>query len=96
LRSLHPNDPPPVSVGIRFYNNTFFGVENNGLVDPKTGFTTYDFKTFRGQKPSSDTLAAVKDRLNTYAGTLLKLRQYYDGNLFKTDDRCFYTMGTRH
>ena len=89
-------DVNDISVGIRFYNSQFFGIEN-GSVDPADGFSTYDFVKFEGKKPSVKELLAIRERLTDYAGTMFVLRSYFDGNKFKKDSRAGYEMGSaRH
>jgi len=82
-----------ISVGIAFYSGVFFGTDLN---DPELHFSTRDFKTFttniKGCQPSAETIAAVRARMEIYAGTILKLRAYYDANAFKNDIRAFYEI----
>jgi len=82
-----------ISVGIAFYSGVFFGTD---LKNPNLHFSTRDFKTFitnqKGVFPSAETIAAFKARMEIYAGTILKLRSYYDANAFKDDLRSYYEM----
>lgn len=82
-----------VSVGIAFYSGVFFGTDH---ADPSLHFATRDFKTFatnkKGAQPSAETIAAVRARMEIYAGTILKLRSYFDANAFKYDIRAFYEI----
>jgi len=94
-------DWPGISVGIGFYSGLFFG---RCLDDEDLHFTTRNFKVYSRQfatsaagiPPSEVTIEAFKDRLDTYASTLFKLRSYFDSNRFRKDDRTLYTMGVRH
>ena len=87
-------DVNDISVGIRFYNSQFFGIEI-GSIDQTNSFSTYDFVKFEGKKPSSATMILIRERLTSYAGTMFVLRSYYDGNRFRKDSRCRYEMGVR-
>lgn len=84
--------PGNISVAIGFYNYTFLGFDGNAS-DPSNGFSTKDFMHFDGKVPDRQTLEEIREQANIYAGTLFKLRSYYDNNNFRNDEDTYYQIG---